>query len=163
MVRFLNHSVSILYEHRLTCGAVYSLSQGDSGSENMAFWALNDSFIQNRKHKRCQRVFQFLKIWHKGIQKMAMKLTQNIFSLSFCLHFKINAIQTGVYQARACAFTNWEDTIPGPSDSIGAPKMYILEKTHFLDPNINVRILMCIGSLKNCQTQFFYVLGFSMW
>ena len=38
-----------------------------------------------------------------------------------------------IYQARAerGLFTNKEDTIPGPSDSIGAPKMYILEKGIF--------------------------------
>ena len=39
------------------------------------------------------------------------------------------------YQARAKRgrglFTNKEDTIPGPSDSIGALKMYILEKRYF--------------------------------
>ena len=37
------------------------------------------------------------------------------------------------YQARAerGLFTNKEDTIPGPSASIGAPKMYILEKRNF--------------------------------
>ena len=37
------------------------------------------------------------------------------------------------HQARAerGLFTNKEDTIPGPSDSIGAPKMYILDKRNF--------------------------------
>ena len=37
---------------------------------------------------------------------------------------------TTCYQARAKRglLTNKEDSIPGPVDSIGAPKMYILEK-----------------------------------
>ena len=55
------------------------------------------------------------------------------------------------YQARAerGLFTNYEDTVPGPSDSIGAPKMYISEK----------------GFLENCknyQVQLFYVLSFPL-
>ena len=46
------------------------------------------------------------------------------------IYFVSYKIVTSCYQARAKRglFTNWEDTIPGPSDSIGASKMYILEK-----------------------------------
>ena len=70
--------------------------------------------------------------------------------------------QCQIYQARAerGLLTNKEGNILSPSSSIGAPNMYILEKMHFMDPNIDARIFF--ENLKDYQTQFFYVLHFSL-
>ena len=48
----------------------------------------------------------------------------------FIHYFSAANLNLCCYQARAKLglLTNEEDTIPGPSDSIGAPKMYIFEK-----------------------------------
>ena len=65
-----------------------------------------------------------------------------------------------VYQARAKRgpqqgsraklglLTNQEDTIPGTVDSIGTPKMYILEKTQFRDLNILASVFDWLQKLR---------------
>ena len=76
-----------------------------------------------------------------GLQKLSMWLVAQVFPYIVAakcvnrLHDKkcIKYLFSS-YQARAKRglFTNKEDTIPGPSDSIGAPKIYILVKRIFL-------------------------------
>ena len=48
-----------------------------------------------------------------------------------------------------------EDTIPGPSDSIGALKMYVLEKCIFWIQISMLRFLFLMDNLKNFRRNFF--------